>query len=123
VLPRAETIEYMRENYSQFLSGLAMLDRMYEDLYLGVTYRETERAQPLSSITAVTRSSNCSRSSPNRAANSVANSIKHEVLRVRATHVASENLTRIRKRISNLPKLQQWLFKKVRKYTEFKLER
>jgi len=36
----------MRENYAQFQSGLAMLDRMYEDLDLSVTYRETERAQP-----------------------------------------------------------------------------
>jgi IS605 OrfB family transposase len=53
----------------------------------------------------------------------VANAIKQEALRVRATHVAFENLTRIRKRISNLPKFQQWLFKKVRKYTEYKLER
>ncbi len=52
----------------------------------------------------------------------VANSIKQEALRVHATHVAFENLTRIRKRISNLPKFQQWLFKKVRKYTEYKLE-
>jgi hypothetical protein len=46
VIPRAETIEYMRENYTQFQSALAMLDRMYEDLDLGVTYRETERAEP-----------------------------------------------------------------------------
>jgi DNA-binding Lrp family transcriptional regulator len=46
VIPRAETIEYMRENYAQFQSALAMLDRMYDDLDLGVTYRETERAQP-----------------------------------------------------------------------------
>jgi DNA-binding Lrp family transcriptional regulator len=46
VIPRTETIEYMRENYAQFQSGLAMLDRMYEDLDLDVTYRETERAQP-----------------------------------------------------------------------------
>jgi len=45
VILRDETIEYMRENYAQFQSGLAMLDRMYEDLDLGVTYRETERAQ------------------------------------------------------------------------------
>jgi DNA-binding Lrp family transcriptional regulator len=45
VIPRAETIEYMRENYAQFQSGLAMLDRMYEDLDLGVAYRETEEAQ------------------------------------------------------------------------------
>jgi transposase len=32
-------------------------------------------------------------------------------------------LTRIRKRSSNLPKFQQWLFENVRKYTEYKLER
>ena len=56
-------------------------------------------------------------------AHHVANSIKQEALRVRATHVAFENLTRIRKRISNLPKFRQWLFKKVRNYTEYKLER
>ncbi len=46
VVPRAETIEYMRENYAQFQSALAMINRMYEDLDLGVTYRETKRAQP-----------------------------------------------------------------------------
>jgi len=45
VIPRTETIEYMRENYAQFQSALAMLDRMYEDLDLGVTYRESERAR------------------------------------------------------------------------------
>jgi len=45
VIPRTETIDYMRENYAQFQSALAMLDRMYEGLDLGVTYRETERAQ------------------------------------------------------------------------------
>ncbi len=56
-------------------------------------------------------------------AHHVANAIKQEALRVRATHVAFEELTRIRKRISNLPKFQQWLFKKVQKYTEYKLER
>ena len=56
-------------------------------------------------------------------AHHVANSIKQEALRVRATHVAFENLTRIRHRISNLPKFQQWLFKTIRKYTEYKLER
>jgi hypothetical protein len=46
VIPRAETIEYMNENYTQFQSALAMLGRMYDDLDLGVTYRETERVQP-----------------------------------------------------------------------------
>ena len=45
VIPRAETIEYMREHYAQFQSALAMLDEMYDDLDLAVTYRETERAQ------------------------------------------------------------------------------
>ncbi|MDR5657719.1 helix-turn-helix domain-containing protein [Halodesulfurarchaeum sp. HSR-GB] len=45
VIPRSETIEYMRENYAQFQSALAMLDRMYDDLELDVTYQETERAQ------------------------------------------------------------------------------
>ena len=45
VILRAETIEYMRDNYAQFQSALAMLNRMYEDLDLGVTYRETERAE------------------------------------------------------------------------------
>jgi DNA-binding Lrp family transcriptional regulator len=45
VIPRAETIEYMNENYTQFQSALAMLDRMYDDLDLGVSYRETERVQ------------------------------------------------------------------------------
>ncbi len=34
VIPRAETIEYMRENYAQFQSALAMLDRMYDGLEL-----------------------------------------------------------------------------------------
>ena len=43
VIPRAETIEYMRKNYAQFQSGLAMLDRMYEDLDIDVAYHETER--------------------------------------------------------------------------------
>ena len=45
VIPRAETIEYMRENYAQFQSALSMLDRMYEDLDLGITDRKTERVQ------------------------------------------------------------------------------
>ena len=44
VVPRTETIEDMRENYVQFRSALAILDRMYEDLDLGVAYREAERA-------------------------------------------------------------------------------
>lgn len=55
-------------------------------------------------------------------AHSVANALTQEALRVRATHVVFEDLTRIRKRISNLPKFQQWLFRNVRNYTEYKLE-
>jgi len=38
-------IVYIRENYTQFQSALAMLDRMYENLDLDVTYRETECSQ------------------------------------------------------------------------------
>lgn len=45
VIPREETIAYMREHYAQFQSALSMLDRMYEDLDLGVSYREGERVQ------------------------------------------------------------------------------
>lgn len=43
VIPRAETIAYMREHYAQFQSALSMLDRMYEELDLGVAYKEAER--------------------------------------------------------------------------------
>ena len=35
----------MREDYAQFQLAIAMLDRMYKDLDLDITYRETERAQ------------------------------------------------------------------------------
>lgn len=40
VIPREETIEYMDERFATFQSALAMLDDMYEDLNLDVTYRE-----------------------------------------------------------------------------------
>ena len=43
VVPRDETIAYMREHYAQFQSALSMLDRMYDDLDLDVAYRESER--------------------------------------------------------------------------------
>ena len=46
VISRAETIDYMRENYAHFQSALSMVDRLYEDLDLDVAYRETERVQP-----------------------------------------------------------------------------
>lgn len=42
---RVETIEYMRDNYAQFQSALSMLDRMYDDIDLGVSYRESERVE------------------------------------------------------------------------------
>jgi hypothetical protein len=45
VVPRDETIAYMREHYAQFQSALSMLDRMYDDLDLGVAYRESERGR------------------------------------------------------------------------------
>jgi hypothetical protein len=44
VVPRAETIEYMYDHYPQFQSGIAMLDRMYDDLDLDESYRERPRA-------------------------------------------------------------------------------
>jgi len=40
VVPRTETIEYMQDNYTQFQSALSMLDRMYDDLDIGVASRE-----------------------------------------------------------------------------------
>ncbi len=46
VIPREETIDYMEEHFAQFQPALAMLDRMYDDLDLGVTYREAERVEP-----------------------------------------------------------------------------
>ncbi|MFD1512524.1 RNA-guided endonuclease InsQ/TnpB family protein [Halomarina rubra] len=55
-------------------------------------------------------------------AHACANGIVWDALWARCTHVVFENLTRIRKRISNLPKFQQWLFKRIRRYAEDKLE-
>ena len=51
----------------------------------------------------------------------VANEIVADAVRVGATHVVFEDLTRIRDRISNRPKFQQWLFRRIQKYTEYKL--
>ena len=45
VVPREETIEYMYDHYAQFQSALSMLDRMYDDLDLGVAYSEDERVR------------------------------------------------------------------------------
>ena len=44
VVPREETVAYMREHYGQFQSALSMLDRMYDDLDLDVSYRESEQS-------------------------------------------------------------------------------
>lgn len=55
-------------------------------------------------------------------AHDVANSVVADAVRVEATHVAVENLTRIRQRISNAPEYQQWLFQRVQEYVEYKLE-
>lgn len=46
VIPREETIAYMEEHFASFQPALAMLDRMYDDLDLDVTYREGERVEP-----------------------------------------------------------------------------
>ena len=43
VISRHETIAFMQEHYATFQSALAMLDRMYDDLDLDVSYRESER--------------------------------------------------------------------------------
>ncbi len=42
VVPRDETVAYMREHDAQFQSALSMLDSMYDDLDLDVSYRESE---------------------------------------------------------------------------------
>jgi len=47
VVPRDETVAYMREHYAQFQSALSMLDRMYDDLDLDVSYRESEQSGSL----------------------------------------------------------------------------
>ena len=43
VIPREETVAYMREHFAHFQSALAMLDRMYDDIDLDVDYRESDR--------------------------------------------------------------------------------
>ena len=55
-------------------------------------------------------------------AHDVANGIAADAVRVGATHVAFERLTHIRRRISNLPKFQQWFFRRVQEYAEYKLK-
>lgn len=45
VVPRDQTIAYMREHFAQFQSALSMLDCMYDDLALDVAYCEDERSR------------------------------------------------------------------------------
>ena len=54
-------------------------------------------------------------------AHDCANAIVADAVQARCTHVVFEDLTRIRKRISDAPEYQQWLFKRIREYTEAKL--
>ncbi len=52
----------------------------------------------------------------------VINGIVDDALEVRATHVVFEKLDGIRARISNLPKFQQWMFKRIQDEVEAQLE-
>lgn len=55
-------------------------------------------------------------------AHDVANAVVADAVRVDATHVVFEDLTRIRRRISNLPRFQQWMFARIQQHVEYKLE-
>jgi len=55
-------------------------------------------------------------------AHAIANAICVDAIRVRATHVVFERLLDIRRRISNDKEYQQWFFKRVEDYVEYKLE-
>lgn len=52
----------------------------------------------------------------------VINSIVNDALDARVTHVVFEKLDGIRKRMSNLPKFQQWMFKRIQEEVEAQLE-
>ena len=54
-------------------------------------------------------------------AHDCANGIVADAVQTRCTHVIFENLTRIRKHISNAPAYQQWLFRRIREYAAYKL--
>lgn len=55
-------------------------------------------------------------------AHDVANRVCVDAIQSRSTHVVFEELEGIRKRISNLPKYQQWFFNRIQQYVEYKLE-
>lgn len=57
-----------------------------------------------------------------RIAQTVANGVAFDALRARCAHAAFEELKGIRKRISNLPKFQQWMFTRIYEYVTYKLE-
>lgn len=58
VIPRAETIVYMREHSLHLQAAFMMLDRTYDDLNLDEEYRESERFKPRVSTGGVRPSSN-----------------------------------------------------------------
>ena len=53
-------------------------------------------------------------------AHEVANGIIEDAIETRATHIAFEKLKGIRRRMSNLPKYQQWMFGRIQEYVEYK---
>lgn len=55
-------------------------------------------------------------------AHEIANGICRDAIRTRSTDVALERLTDIRERISDDKEYQQWFFKRIQKYVEYKLE-
>lgn len=55
-------------------------------------------------------------------AHDTANAICVDAIRARASHVVFERLLDIRQRISNEKEYQQWFFKRVEEYVEYKLE-
>lgn len=55
-------------------------------------------------------------------AHAIANRICVDAVRTQATHVAFEQLTDIRDKISNEKQYQQWFFNRLQKYASYKLE-
>jgi len=45
VISLGETVEYMRDNFAQFQPALEMLDEMYDELDLDVSYSETKEEE------------------------------------------------------------------------------
>jgi IS605 OrfB family transposase len=53
----------------------------------------------------------------------VSNAIVRDAVDTRSTHIVFEKLNGIRRRMSILPKFQQWVFGRVQEYTEYKATR